>query len=179
MISRAWENNVVTQRRWYASTNDVQDQPDHSPRALLWSGVILGAGLVGSLDEIVLHQFLQWHTFYVHTTPYWRTFSNGVFHIVSAGLLLVGAFVLAAQRPQLGAPAQLRALLAGILLGMGGFNLYDGTIQHKILQLHPVREGAPNQLPYDLAFNGLALALLLLGWLLWRGARPASERNSS
>jgi uncharacterized membrane protein len=33
--------------------------------------------------------------------------------------------------------------------------LYDGIVQHKILQLHPVREGAPNQLPYDLVFNGL------------------------
>jgi uncharacterized membrane protein len=102
-----------------------------------------------------------------------------VFHLLSAGLLFVGAFVLAAQRPQLAAPAQSRALLAGILLGMGGFNLYDGTIQHKILQLHPVREGVPNQLPYDLAFNGLAILLLVAGWLLWRSVRAASETNTA
>jgi uncharacterized membrane protein len=140
-------------------------------RPLLWSGVLLGIGLIGSLDEILLHQLLQWHTFYVHTTPYWRIVSDGIFHLVSAALLLGGGLRLAWQRPQFGDPKQVRALIAGILLGMGGFNLYDGTIQHKLLQLHPVREGVPNILPYDLAFNALALALLLLGWRLWRGIR--------
>jgi uncharacterized membrane protein len=142
-------------------------------RALRWTGSLIGVGLIGSLDEIVLHQLLQWHTFYVHTTPYWRTFSDGVFHLLSAGLLCVGAFVLAAQRPQLAVAAQARSLLAGLLLGMGGFNLYDGIVQHKLLQLHPVREGAPNQLPYDLAFNGLAVLLLAAGWLLWRSVPTA------
>jgi uncharacterized membrane protein len=162
-----------------AMTFDDTTPPNRGPRPLLWTGVVLGIGLIGSLDEIVLHQLLQWHTFYVHTTPYWRTFSDGVFHILSAGLLFVGAFVLAAQRPQLSSPAQSRSLLAGILLGMGGFNLYDGIVQHKILQLHPVREGAPNQLPYDLMFNGLAVLLLLAGRLLWRSVRTVSERSSA
>lgn len=148
-------------------------------RALRWAGSLIGIGMIGSLDEIVLHQLLQWHTFYVHTTPYWRTFSDGVFHLLSAGLLCVGAFVLAAQRPQLAAPAQLRSLLAGILLGMGGFNLYDGIVQHKLLQLHPVREGAASQLPYDLVFNGVAVLLLLAGWLLWRGVRTAYAANAA
>jgi uncharacterized membrane protein len=40
-----------------------------------------------------------------------------------------------------------RLALAGILLGVGGFNLYDGTIQHKLLSLHQVRAGTPNNLP--------------------------------
>jgi uncharacterized membrane protein len=56
---------------------------------------------------------------------------------------------------------------------MGGFNLYDGTVQHKLLQLHPVREGVANLLPYDLAWNGVALLLLALGLLNWRAARGA------
>jgi uncharacterized membrane protein len=158
---------------------DVQLRHAASIRALVWSGVILGIGTIGSLDEIVLHQLLQWHTFYVHTTPYWRIVSDGVFHLVSAGLLLGGGLRLAWQRPQFGDPMQSRALLAGMLLGMGGFNLYDGTIQHKILQLHPVREGVSNLLPYDLAFNALALLLLLLGWRLWRTLRITHERNSA
>jgi uncharacterized membrane protein len=137
-------------------------------RALLWVGVIIGVGVIGSLDEIVLHQLLQWHNFYIHTSERWRIASDGIFHLVSSALLFGGALLLAARRPRLDSPAQSRALLAGILLGMGGFNLYDGAIQHKILQLHPVREGVPNILPYDLAFNALALALLLAGWLVWR-----------
>jgi len=27
-------------------------------------------------------------------------------------------------------------LVAGVLMGVGGFNLYDGTVQHKLLDLH-------------------------------------------
>jgi uncharacterized membrane protein len=156
----------------------IQSRPVNNIRSLLWSGVILGIGLIGSLDEILLHQLLQWHTFYVHTTLYWRIVSDGVFHLVSAGLLLGGGLRLAWQQPQFGDPMQLRALIAGMLLGMGGFNLYDGTIQHKLLQLHPVREGVPNLLFYDLAFNALALALLLLGWRLWHSLRTGDQRNS-
>lgn len=51
---------------------------------------------------------------------------------------------------------------------MGGFNLYDGIIQHKILQLHPVREGVVSLFWYDVTWNGMALGLLLGGWLWWR-----------
>jgi uncharacterized membrane protein len=170
---------MATERQSQTPIRVVQQRPADSLRSLLWSGVILGMGMVGSLDEILLHQLLQWHTFYVHTTPYWRIVSDGIFHLISAGLLLGGGLRLAWQRPQFGDPVQLRALIAGMLLGMGGFNLYDGTIQHKILQLHPVREGVPDPLPYDLAFNALALALLLLGWRLWRSLHVVDKRNSS
>jgi uncharacterized membrane protein len=60
-----------------------------------------------------------------------------------------------------------------MLMGAGGFNLYDGTIQHKLLRLHPVREDVANILPYDLAWNGVALLALLAGWWLWRRVRAA------
>ena len=140
-------------------------------RSLLWTGVILGIGLVGTLDQVVLHELLQWHNLYVHTTQYWRTFVDGLFHLATASLLLLGALRLWTQRHLIESAPNARPLVAGILLGMGGFNLYDGTIQHKLLQLHPVREEVDNLLPYDLAFNGVAVVLLVGGWLLWRGAR--------
>lgn len=60
-------------------------------------------------------------------------------------------------------------MVAGILVGAGGFNLYDGIVQHKLLDLHQVRAGAPDNLPYDLAFVGLATVVLLAGLLLLRG----------
>jgi uncharacterized membrane protein len=139
-------------------------------RSLLTTTIILGIGIAGTLDEIVLHQLLQWHNFYVHTTTYRRIVSDGLFHLVSSTLLLVGALLLC-QRRRLFSQADWRAIPAGICLGAGGFNLYDGTIHHKVLQIHPVREGVANILPYDLAFNGIALALLIVGWLIWRRIR--------
>ena len=58
------------------------------------------------------------------------------------------------------------------MAGAGAFNLYDGTIQHKLLRLHQVREGASDQLPYDLVYIGLAAAALALGVALLRSRRP-------
>ena len=72
-----------------------------------------------------------------------------------------------------------RALAAGILFGMGGFNLYDGIVQHNILRLHPVREGIANQLPYDLAFNGVALVLLAAAPMITRFGSTAGRQSTS
>ena len=144
---------------------------DDRVRQTLITGLVLGIGLVGSLDEIVLHQLLQWHNFYVHTTEYWRIFVDGLFHAFSSAMLFGGAMRLWSQRRTIGSLTGARPLAAGILFGMGGFNLYDGIVQHKLMQLHPVREGVENLLPYDLVFNGIAVALLIAGWLLWRSRR--------
>jgi uncharacterized membrane protein len=106
--------------------------------------------------------------------------------VVTAGLLFYGAMRLWVGRRLLGQVGTGRPLWSGILFGMGGFNLYDGTIQHKLLQFHPVREGVEDLLPYDLAFNGVAIALLIAGWLVWRSrtersalARPGEEPAAS
>ena len=159
------------------ATRGAPHEPHRSNATLLRTGMILGVGLVGSLDEVVLHQLLQWHNLYVHTTQYWRIFSDGLFHLLTAALLFAGALRLWGQRDliKLGHG---RALAAGILLGMGGFNLYDGIVQHKILQLHPVRENVQDLLPYDLAFNGIAVVLLIAGWLLWQGVRSAEATSA-
>jgi uncharacterized membrane protein len=147
-------------------------------RSLLWTGVILGVGVIGALDEIVLHQLLQWHNFYVHTTQFWRIFSDGVFHLASSALLLFGAFRLWRDRRLLSEVGSARALVAGVFLGMGAFNLYDGTVQHKLLRLHPVREDVANQLPYDVGFIGIAALLLATGWYLWRGVQAETQKSS-
>jgi uncharacterized membrane protein len=143
----------------------------HTLRVHLWIGVVIGIGVAGTLDEVVVHQLLQWHTFYVHTTDYWRTVSDGIFHLVSSSMLFAGVLLLWFKRGLLTRYGDGRALAAGILLGAGGFNLYDGTIQHKVLRLHPVRENVANILPYDLAWNAIALIVLIVGWRLWRSAR--------
>lgn len=151
----------------------VRAEPVRARRTLLWIGVALGVGVAGTLDEVIFHQLLQWHTFYVHTTAFWRVFSDGLFHLFSSAMLVSAAALLWSHRHLLASLDDGQALVGGLLAGMGGFNFYDGTIQHKLLQLHPVREGVANLLPYDLAWNGVALLLLGLGLLNWRAARGA------
>ena len=138
--------------------------------SLLWPGVLVGIGIAGTLDEVVLHQLLAWHHFYDRSTSAVGLVSDGLFHILSTAVLVIGVIQLVERRRT--SPDPPRLALAGILLGAGGFNLYDGTIQHKLLGLHQVREGVPNNLPYDLAFLTIAAAAAVLaGALLLRQAR--------
>jgi uncharacterized membrane protein len=139
----------------------------HGRTSLLITSLLLGIGLMGAMDTILFHQFLQWHNFYIHTDQYWRIVSDGFIHTVTTTLLFVGAIRLWRHRRLLVRTGPYQ-LAGAILLGMGGFQLYDGTINHMVLQLHPVREGVANQLPYDFAWNATALALLVVGWIIWR-----------
>jgi uncharacterized membrane protein len=136
---------------------------------LFWPGVLVGIGIAGTLDEVVLHQLLGWHHFYDRSTPSVGLLSDGLFHILSTVLLVIGVIQLVERRRT--TPDPPRLALAGILLGAGGFNLYDGTVQHKLLGLHQVRAGVPNNLPYDLTFLAIATTVTLAGALLLRRAR--------
>ncbi len=129
--------------------------PAGGVRRTVWSGVMLGLGIAGTLDEVVLHQLLHWHHFYDRSTPAVGLISDGLFHITATVFLLLGMYRLGQHRgnPYTG---WRRYFWAGVLLGIGGFNLYDGIIQHKVLRLHQVRPGVANELPYDLTFIGIA-----------------------
>jgi uncharacterized membrane protein len=155
------------------STEARRQDREQALRTHLWIGLVLGIGVAGTLDEVIFHQLLQWHNFYVHTTDYWRIVTDGVFHAVSSSLLFTGVLLIWFRRDLLARRGDGRGLASGMLMGTGGFNLYDGTIQHKLLRLHPVREDVANILPYDLAWNGVALLALLAGWWLWRRVRAA------
>jgi uncharacterized membrane protein len=50
----------------------------------------------------------------------------------------------------------------GLLLGAGAFQLYDGTVQHKLLGLHQIRYGVDIR-PYDWAWGVVAVLLILGG----------------
>jgi uncharacterized membrane protein len=156
----------------------ANEEPNQS---LLWPAVLVGIGVAGSLDEIVLHQLLRWHHFYDRGSQAAGLIADGIFHLGSTAALVVG-LVLLVQRWRVGR-GPLRQSVAGILLGVGGFNLYDGIVQHKLLGLHQVRAGASNNLPYDVVFIGTAAVVLLGGLILRRAAglpgRSAASRQRS
>jgi uncharacterized membrane protein len=129
-----------------------------------------GVGLAGSLDEVVLHQLLHWHHFYDTSTSGWSLISDGIFHVVSTALLVWGTYALVRNRQRVVA----REALGWIVLAAGAFNLYDGTIQHKVLRLHQVREGVANDTPYDVVFLTTAAALAAVGGALAIAARRSA-----
>ncbi len=138
------------------------------PRSSAWPGIFLGFGLMGAIDEIVFHQLLQWHHFFVHTSGFGQIFSDGLFHIVTTSMLAVSAVLLWRGRRRFAEIVTSRAFVGATILAMGGFQLFDGTINHKLLRLHPVILGVEDQLPYDVGWIASALVLLLIGWAVWR-----------
>jgi uncharacterized membrane protein len=116
-------------------------EPSARPRLapVIFTGGLLGIGIAGFVDESIFHQLLQWHNFYWATDERGRILSDGLFHVGSTLVLLWGALRLWFDR---GSWTQIhsRAILAGILLGAGGFNTYDGVVQHVIFHLHLVNE---------------------------------------
>jgi uncharacterized membrane protein len=148
----------------------------------LSAGLLLGLGLGGFFDGIVLHQLLQWHHL-VTSAGYppdsvenlkLNTFWDGVFHSATYVLVLLGLAVLwrASRRQPLAWSG--RRLIGSMLMGFGIFNLVEGVIDHQILGLHHVNETVPREqwILWDLAFLLWGAAMLVGGFALWRaGAR--------
>ena len=136
------------------------------------SGALFGVAVAGFVDEVVFHQLLHWHHFYDRSTAAAGLVSDGLFHAFSFFAAVAGLFLLAElrRRDDLVWPRWVGAAL----VGAGAFQLYDGTVQHKLLELHQVRPGVPDQMPYDVVFIGLSLVLIAVGLSLLRRSRPAA-----
>src|SRR4051812_5947751 len=133
----------------------------------LSAGVLIGIGVAAFIDETVFHQLLHWHHFYDRSTPTVGLVSDGYFHAGGWLCIVVGLFLFADLQRR--ARTESRSVWAGGLLGWGGFQLYDGLIQHKLFKLHQIRYHV-DLLPYDLAWNILAGLGVLIGLLLLRSA---------
>ncbi|MBE0462175.1 MAG: DUF2243 domain-containing protein [Halomonadaceae bacterium] len=139
----------------------------------LWAAVLLGAGVMAAVDEIVFHQLLQWHHFFDFGTPTFGIISDGLLHAFELLAIVIGVFMLLdlSQRKRLTIPWA----KTGFFLGMGGFQLFDGLINHKILRLHQIRYGV-DPLLYDVVWNGAAIVLLLVGIGFYRRAKRLGHR---
>jgi uncharacterized membrane protein len=132
------------------------------------SGVLAGVGLVAFVDETVFHQLLHWHHFYDRSTPEVGLVSDGLFHAFGFVAVVSGLFLLADLRRR--QSLHVRRWVGGVLLGTGGFQLYDGLVQHKVLGLHQIRYGV-DLLPYDLTWNVVAAVLVVGGAVLTARSR--------
>lgn len=132
----------------------------------------LGIGFMAAVDEIIFHQILAWHHFFDRGTPAFSLLSDGLLHSAELIFFVVGFFMFMDLRKR--CTLDRRSAWAGFFLGLGGFQIFDGLVDHKVLRLHQIRY-VENVLPYDLAWNGTGILLLLLGWFLYRRARAAAH----
>ncbi len=140
-------------------------------------GVLLGIGLGGFLDGIVLHQILRWHHMVSDDVSVRsvagledNTLADGVFHAVMWTITLVGSLVaIKAWRNSEVAPSW-RVHFGALLVGWGIFNLIDSA-NHFILGLHHIRDDLGGPVGWDVGFFVFAVVLLAVGCALIRGAR--------
>lgn len=154
-------------------------------RPALAPALILGIGLGGFIDGIVLHQILQWHHLLTATAGHpsttvagleVNTFADGLLHAGSWVIVFIGtaAMVRAWQQRRIAPPW--RAHVGMLLLGWGVFNLVEGVIDHQILEIHHVRDDLGGPQSWDLGFFAFGVLLVAVGYGMRRSAqRPASR----
>nr|WP_244970688.1 DUF2243 domain-containing protein [Gordonia jinghuaiqii] len=167
---------------------------DVRPTSLTLPGIVLGVGLGGFVDGILLHQILQWHHMltstgqdrlglesYPATTVHGleiNTLWDGLFHTFTWLAVLLGLALLYGRLSRAGERTWTGRVLWGwILTGWGLFNLVEGIIDHHILGIHHVRAGE-HQTLWDIGFLVLGLLLVIVGWLLQRSAPRASHADA-
>jgi uncharacterized membrane protein len=140
--------------------------------------LLLGIGLGGFIDGILLHQVLQWHHMLTSTSGHpmttvagleANTLADGLFHLATWICVAAGSALLyTAWRDGRLAPPR-RAHLGLLLAGWGLFNLVEGLIDHHMLELHHVRD-LPHHVPlYDWLFLSIGgMGFILLGRFLYR-----------
>lgn len=140
---------------------------------------VMGLGLGGFVDGIVLHQILQWHHMLTDTGDHpmttvagleANTLADGFFHlatwvlVATAMLLTVRAW----QRRELAPPW--RGHFGMLLAGWGVFNVAEGLIDHELLGIHHVRDDLGGPIGWDIGFLIFGVLLIAVGFALSRSA---------
>lgn len=114
---------------------------------MLTAGLLLGIGLGGFIDGILLHQILQLHNMLSALYPPTSITNlelnmvwDGIFHLVTWITTVTGLFLLWREVVRGTEPVTTRRFLGSLLAGWGLFNLVEGIIDHHILHLHHVVE---------------------------------------
>lgn len=147
--------------------------------------LLLGLGLGGFVDGIVLHEILQWHHMVSHVDDYpmdtlagleVNVAADGFFH-VATWLLVWAGTTMTVVTWRKGRLAPNWSFHTGLLLaGWGIFNLVEGLIDHHILEVHHVRDDLGAPLSWDIGFLAFGAFLVAVGWLLYkRGARALDQ----
>ncbi len=156
---------------------------------LLVPGLLVGVGLGGLIDGIVLHQVLQWHhmlTGYGKYATFPRTtvagledntLADGLFHVATLILLGIGLFLLWRVLSGTHRPVPARALAGLLLAGWGLFNVVEGIADHHILEVHHVRDDVADPLPWDLGFLAFGAALVVVGFALYGSGEKRLART--
>ncbi|MHA6346437.1 DUF2243 domain-containing protein [Roseivivax sp. CAU 1761] len=135
--------------------------------------MVLGIGLGGFFDGILLHQILQWHHLLslvpgiddLRTQILW----DGYFHLLMYVLAGAGFWGLWMAHRR-GEPLGQRALTGSLMAGFGLWHILDSILSHWVLGIHRIKVDSANPLLWDLGwFAVFGLLPLAVGWTFLKG----------
>lgn len=153
--------------------------------AIVSSGILLGTGLGGFFDGILLHQILQWHNMLSSVQPPTDLVTmkvnmlwDGLFHAFTWIVTVLGLARLWRAGLRADVPWSTRTFTGSLVLGWGLFNLVEGVIDHQLLGIHHVHPGEA-QLAWDVGFLVFGLVQIAVGFIALRtGRHDASPRGA-
>lgn len=148
------------------------------------AGLVLGLGLGGFLDGIVLHQILGWHhlvctteTCQVETVAELKrqNAQDGMFHLGTWTLTVAGVSLLFKAARDPAAAWRGSVLFGAMVYGWGIFNFVEGLIDHHLLGIHHVRPGHAQQFLFDVLFLGSGVLFIVIGAVLVKRGSAAGS----
>ena len=146
-------------------------------RPLISAGMLLGIGMGGFVDGIVLHQMLQVHNMLSARRPKdsivnmeINMFWDGLFHAFTWMMTALGLWLLWKAVRRRDVPLSGKTLFGAMVFGWGLFNLVEGIIDHHVLHLHHVVERLGVSI-WDWLFLGIGgVGFIIVGTALIRAA---------
>ena len=165
----------------------ARTKPGVTRRPTRLPSLLLGIGMGGFIDGIVLHQMLQWHHMLTDTGRHpagtvegleANTLADGLFHASTWLFVIVGVTLLVRAWQQGRLAPGLRTHVGMLLAGWGVFNVVEGTIDHLVLGVHHVRDDLGGPLSWDIGFIVLGALLVFAGAWLARDRAPVTQATS-
>ncbi|HEY8357618.1 MAG TPA: DUF2243 domain-containing protein [Ramlibacter sp.] len=151
-------------------------------RPLRRGAFLVGLGLGGFFDGILLHQVLQWHHFLSNVdAPALRDMrmqilADGLFHVLMYFIAAIGLALLWRGRKECAQPGAGTLLWGSALLGFCIWHFIDIVLAHWVVGIHRVRVDAPNPLAWDLGWLFLfGVVPLFFAWRLRKGGGSGSS----
>lgn len=156
-------------------------------RPLSIAGILIGVGMGGFIDGILLHQIFQVHNMLSNryfpdtlVNEQINMFWDGLFHAFTWIATAWGITLLWKIAKRGETPLVTNFFVGSMALGFGLFNLIEGIIDHHVLQVHHVvqRSTGATQVFWDLAFLASGIVLIGIGVYLRRHAVATSQGSS-
>lgn len=155
-----------------------------TPVPLTTASIVLGIGLGGFADGIMLHQILQAHEMLSNKIPATdyvgksvNMFWDGIFHLFCFIVVLIGIILMWKLLHRKEVDRSGNFLGGGLLMGWGLFNLVEGVIDHHLLKLHNVIELSENHAIGNYSFLGASVIMLIIGYVIAK--QPDGRRSTA